>query len=121
VVVTAHPEIVGVLLGAAAGVTVLSCAGMALMGGVYQRLHFVGPVVSVATFLVAGAVWVSEPEIQAGVKATLIALVMFVMNGVLSHATARAVRVKEHKRWAVEEGDRVLPEAQEVDGKKGGG
>jgi multisubunit Na+/H+ antiporter MnhG subunit len=114
--VTEHPEIVGVMLGVAAGVAVLSCAGMALMGGVYQRLHFVSPVVSVSAFLTAGAVWVSGCEVQAGVKATLIAVVLFVMNGVLGHATARAARVKKHGRWAVEE-DKVLPEARGAGGK----
>jgi multisubunit Na+/H+ antiporter MnhG subunit len=111
--VTAHPEIVAVMLGAAAGVTVLSCVGMAMMGGLYQRLHFVSPVVSVAAFLTAGAVWVSGCEIQAGVKATLIALTLFVMNGVLGHTTARAARVKTHGRWTLESQDKVLPEARD--------
>jgi multisubunit Na+/H+ antiporter MnhG subunit len=109
--VTQHPQIVAVLLGLSAGVTVLSCLGMALMGNLYQRLHFVSPVVSVAAFLTAAAVWVSGCEIQAGVKATLIALTLFVMNGVLGHATARAARVKSHRRWAIEPTDKVLPEA----------
>ena len=99
----------------------MSCAGMAWMGGAYQRLHFVSPVVSVAAVLVAAAVWVSGCEVQAGVKATLCALILFVMNGVLSHATALAIRVKTHRRWAVEAEDVVLPEARGADGKKGGG
>ncbi len=108
---TAHPVMVGILLGTAAGLTVVSAVGMALMRDVYQRLHFVSPV-SVAALLVAAAVWVSQPEIQAGGKATLCAAILFVMNGVLGHATARAARGKRTGRWAVEKGDVVRPEAR---------
>ena len=110
---TAHPIIVGILLGTAAGLTVASSLGMALMRDVYQRLHFVSPV-AVAALLVAAAVWVSKPEIQAGVKSTVTAVILLVMNGVLGHATARATRLKRTTRWTVEPGDVVRPEAQEA-------
>jgi multisubunit Na+/H+ antiporter MnhG subunit len=46
-------------------------------------------------------VLVEEPLSAAGVKAVLVALVLFATEPVLSHAIARAARVREEGRWCV--------------------
>ncbi len=74
--------------------------GLAVVRDPYQRLHFASPVTSVAVPLVVVAVWVEDPQWQSRVKATLVAVVLFLMNAVLSHATARAVRVRQVDRFA---------------------
>jgi multisubunit Na+/H+ antiporter MnhG subunit len=38
-------------------------------------------------------------EISAAAKVALIAMIMFLMNAILSHATARAVRIREDKHF----------------------
>jgi len=43
----------------------------------------------------------------AGIKALLVALVLLATNPVLTHATARAARVRALGEWTVQEGEQV--------------
>ncbi len=95
-----HPIITGCLLNAAVLLCLLCGLGLAVVRHPYQRLHFSSPVTSVAVLLVVVAVWVEDLQWQSRVKATLIAVVLFLMNAVLSHATARAVRVRQADHFA---------------------
>ena len=88
-----------VLLGIAAASAVLSALGVLLAPDVYQRLQFMNPAGSVGAAAVAAAILVRESVSQAGSKVILTALVIFFMNPILTHATARAARIREHGRW----------------------
>ena len=94
-----HPIIVAVLLAAAVGVCLASAVGVAVGRTAYDRLQYATPVAALAVALMAVAVWVGEPDWQARIKATLVAAVLFVANAVLSHATAKAVAVRDAGRW----------------------
>jgi multisubunit Na+/H+ antiporter MnhG subunit len=87
------------LLGLAAAIVLVSSAGVLLMRGVYDKLHFVTPAALVAPVLVTLAVLV-----HAGFSATttevLVALLFMVFSGpFLTHATIRAARVRERGDW----------------------
>jgi multicomponent Na+:H+ antiporter subunit G len=87
------------LLGLAAAIVLVSSAGVLLMRGAYDKLHFVTPAALVAPVLVTMAVLV-----HAGFSATtteaLVALLFMVIAGpFLTHATIRAARVRERGDW----------------------
>ena len=92
-----------VLLGVAGLCVVISCLGVLVMRDALDRLHFTAPAGAIAPVAVATAVLVEEPLSSAGIKAVIVALLLVVTTPVLSHATARAARIREHGRW------RVLP------------
>jgi monovalent cation/proton antiporter MnhG/PhaG subunit len=95
-----HPIISGCLLGAAATVCVLCAVGLLVMRDAYQRLHFSSPIVSIGIALIVAAVWVEDPQWQSRIKAVLIAIILFLTNATLSHATARAIRLRDLGHWA---------------------
>ena len=57
----------------------------------------VGPVLSIACF--AAAIVADKHFSSAGIKAVMIAVAIIAMNAVLTHATARAARVRQFGRW----------------------
>ena len=63
------------------------------------RLHYITLPAVFSSLLIAAAVFVHDPQKQAGGKVLLAALVLFAMNAVVTHATARAAWVFEHGRW----------------------
>ena len=95
--------VVDVLLGLGVASVLLSCIGVLVMRDALDRLHFTAPAATVGPVLLATAVLVEEPLSSAGVKAVLVAILIVVTTPVLSHATARAARIREHGRW------RLLP------------
>ena len=58
-------------------------------------------------FLICIAVFVEESDSQARIKVILIAVLMAVMNSVLSHATARAIRIRQLGRWPLKPEENV--------------
>jgi multicomponent Na+:H+ antiporter subunit G len=95
--------VVDVLLAFGAATVLLSCVGLLVMRDALDRLHFTAPAATIGPVLIAAAVLVEEPLSSAGVKAVIVAVLIVVTTPVLSHATARAARIREHGRW------RVLP------------
>ena len=86
------------ILLCAAALLVLVCAiGVAVMPDPYQQMHYISPPATLSILLVAAAVFVSR-QIASGIKTLLLALVLMLMNGAVTHATARAARIREHKR-----------------------
>jgi multicomponent Na+:H+ antiporter subunit G len=92
---------VAVLLGVAGVSVVISCLGVLVMRDPLDRLHFTAPAGVLTPVAVAAAVLVEEPLSSAGIKAVIVALLLIVTTPVLSHATARAARIREHGRWRV--------------------
>jgi multisubunit Na+/H+ antiporter MnhG subunit len=88
-----------ILLGLAVAVVFGASLGVLLMRDAYQKLHFVTPAALVAPVLVALAVLV-QMGLQENTGETCLALFFLVIAGpYLSHATMRAIRVREKGDW----------------------
>jgi monovalent cation/proton antiporter MnhG/PhaG subunit len=91
--------VIGVLLGAAVLLVLVSSVGVLVMRDVYQRLHYVAPIAVVAPLLVAVAVTVKEGW-DENTGATWLALgFVVVTTPFLSHATVRAARIRQRGDW----------------------
>jgi monovalent cation/proton antiporter MnhG/PhaG subunit len=102
--------LIDVLLGIGVVCSVLSCFAVLLMKDLYERLHYLSPPATVSIICFTAAVIVDKHLSQAGIKALLIMVVLLLMNAVLTHATARAARVRQFGRW--------IPNATEVRGNR---
>ena len=88
-----------VLLGLAVLVVAGASLGVLLMRDAYQKLHFVTPAALVAPILVGLAVLV-QMGADENTGETCLALLFLVIAGpYLSHATMRAIRVREQGDW----------------------
>jgi monovalent cation/proton antiporter MnhG/PhaG subunit len=88
---------------------VVASLGVLLARDAYTRLHYMAPVATLGIWAVAAAVLTRESVNQGGIKALLIAVIIFFMNAVLSHATARAARMQQYGSLE------VLPEQRPAD------
>ncbi len=87
------------LLGLAVLVVAGAGLGILLMRDAYQKLHFVTPAALVAPVLVTLALLVRS-GLTENTGETCLALVFLVIAGpYLSHATMRAIRVREKGDW----------------------
>ena len=102
-----HSFITGSLLVAAVVLSFLCALGVLVMRSAYQRMQFSTPVVSIAALCVTVAIWIEDPSWQARIKSVLIALILFLMNAILSHATARAIRIRDADRWPLSGDDQI--------------
>ena len=93
---------IAILLSAGCAAVAITAIGVLVSRNVYERLHFLAPAATIGVVAVTAAVVVRESLDQAGVKAIIAGIILLVMNPILTHATARAARVREHGRW---EGD----------------
>lgn len=93
---TAQAIVVDVLVAVAVTLSLLSAVGAMVMRDAYQRLHYLAPPSSVAPFLLTVALFVGEPDRQAGFKMLLVLVLLNAVNGVVTHATARAARIRDH-------------------------
>ena len=99
--------VVAALLVVGVGVTLVSCLGVLAMRDAYDRLHFTAPATTIAPLAIAAAIVVEERLSAAGIKALLVALLLLVTNPVLTHATARAGRIRQFGEWTVQPGEQV--------------
>lgn len=91
--------IADILLGLAALVVLAAAVGIMVMPDAYAKLHFVTPATLVAPALVALAVLV-RAGLDENTGETVLALVFLMIGGpFLSHATIRAIRVRETGDW----------------------
>jgi multicomponent Na+:H+ antiporter subunit G len=91
--------ITDVLLGLAVLIVAASALGIAVMPDAYAKLHYVTPAAVVAPVLVLLAVLVTE-GLDENTGETLLALVFMIAAApFLSHATIRAIRVREVGDW----------------------
>jgi multicomponent Na+:H+ antiporter subunit G len=87
--------VVGLLLGFGVAVELACCIGVLVMRDAYDKLHYLGPAAVLGPLAVALAIIVRESFSQAGVKALLTAGLLIVASPVLSHATARALHIRQ--------------------------
>ena len=81
--------------------------GLWMARDVYERLHYLSPGTSLGVVAVAAAVVVQEAFSRAGINALLIALIVFFSNPVLTHATARAARIRQLGDWRPKPEERI--------------
>jgi monovalent cation/proton antiporter MnhG/PhaG subunit len=86
--------LIWVLLGAGVLIQLLCSVGVLVMNDAFDRLHFTGPT-SLGGLLIALAAVVDVGLSVVGVKAILIALLLSLINPVLTHATGHAGRVRQ--------------------------
>ena len=94
-----------VLVTVGVAVELACCVGVVVMRDVYDKLHFTGPATILGPLALAGAIVVQEGLNQAGIKALLVAGLLLVANPVLTHATGRAlyIRQRDHLEPASED------------------
>jgi monovalent cation/proton antiporter MnhG/PhaG subunit len=86
---------VDVLLTFGVAVELACCVGVLVMDDAYDKLHYLGPATIVGPVAIAAAIVVRESLSQAGIKALLTAGLLIVASPVLSHATARALYIRQ--------------------------
>lgn len=81
----------------------LTSVGMVLLRDVYQRIQYTYPAATVGLVAVVVAIMIHKSISQAGIKTLVTGLIVFWTNPVISHATARAARVREFGNWTPSE------------------
>ena len=104
---TAATLAVEVLVWVAVATCLICCLGLVAMKDFFERLHYMATVSTVATIALLIAVVIEQGWGQAAIKMSLIVVVLFLMNAVLTHATARAARVRDLGHWQPAEGEKI--------------
>jgi multicomponent Na+:H+ antiporter subunit G len=120
---TARHITADVLLALAVLVVLVSCVGVLVMRGVYDKIHFLTPVSLVAPFLVAVAIGV-QMGLRENTSGSWLMLAFLVLSGpFLTHATLRAARIREKGDWRPGKGTagRGRPAGGEMAGTKASG
>ena len=94
-----HPIAVGMLLALAALMAFFSALGVMVMRDPFQRMHYPAVAVTFCSLLIIAAVWIYEKDPQARIKVILIGLILYVMNAILTSASAKAVRIRQAGHW----------------------
>lgn len=81
-------------LGIAVLVTWLSCLAIVIMEDTYQKLNYSSAVTAVSVPLLTVSIWLRTTNPQIRIKIALIAVILFFTNAVLTHASARAHRIR---------------------------
>jgi multisubunit Na+/H+ antiporter MnhG subunit len=101
-----------ILLGSAVLIVLGASIGLLVMRDAYQKLHFVTPAALVAPFLVALAVLVQMGAYE-NTGETFLALLFLVIAGpFVSHATIRAIRVREEGDWRPDKRPAKVPSGE---------
>ncbi len=98
---------VEVLLAIAVVTALLCCLGLLVMPDFYERLHYMASVTTVSAFAVLIAVVIQEGWGQATIKTILVCLVLLLINAILTHATARAARVRALGHWTPDPSENI--------------
>jgi len=95
------------LVWVAVGLTLFCCVGTLVVRTSLERLHFMAPVVALALLFLGISVALTS-GLGTGVAKILFTMVLLVLtNSVLSHATARAGRIRDEDTWLPSGHDRV--------------
>jgi monovalent cation/proton antiporter MnhG/PhaG subunit len=105
---TTHPWWLAVLLGFAVAIVWLSALGTLMMRDPFERLHYMAPVSTLGVMAIAAAIALDGSVSQAGSKALLAALVLSITNPALSHATARAARIRQFGHWVIQSDEKKM-------------
>ncbi len=95
------------LLAFGVAIELVCCIGLLRAGNVFDRLHFLGPASTVGPAAILGFVLLRYGAGPAGIKTIVLTVALIVFGPVLTHATARAGRVREFDRWQILDEERV--------------
>jgi multisubunit Na+/H+ antiporter MnhG subunit len=99
---------IAILVYAGAGVAVICPWLMLRMRDEYQMMHFISPPASLSAILITAAIFMQRGLQPESFEAAFITIVLLLMNAVVTHATARAFRIRQvRERWRPGEGDAV--------------
>lgn len=98
---------VAILLFSSLAVTIFSCVALAFVKGFFNRLHYLAPVTTISITLLLAAVIIKFGWGQAAIKTFLVWFVLLLINTVLSHATARAARVRDLGHWTPDPEEKI--------------
>jgi multicomponent Na+:H+ antiporter subunit G len=111
-VVTGSDVVTAVLLVLGVVVALISCIGVLAMPNIFDRLHYTAPAATLGAFAIVLAIVAEEGWSAASVKSMLVLVLLVMTNPVLSHATARAARIRQFGHWVALRAERVdEPEA----------
>jgi multisubunit Na+/H+ antiporter MnhG subunit len=96
-----------ILLGLAVLIVLGASVGVLVMRDACQKLHFVTPAALVAPALVALAVMVQHGVYEMTGWSFLALLFLVISGPYLSHATIRAIRIREQGDWRAERRGKV--------------
>jgi monovalent cation/proton antiporter MnhG/PhaG subunit len=96
-----------ILLGFCVAVCVICCLALALFQDFYVRLHYLAPVTTIAFVPLLIAVVIREGAGQAAMKSILVFAALLLINAVLTHATARADRVRKLGHWTADPNEQI--------------
>jgi multisubunit Na+/H+ antiporter MnhG subunit len=108
----ARDIVADVLLGLAVLTVVTASVGVLAMRDPYQKLHFVTPAALVAPVLVALAVLVRTGLDENTGETCLALLFMGIAGPYLSHATVRAIRIRDKGDWRLDHGGQAVGEKE---------
>jgi multicomponent Na+:H+ antiporter subunit G len=100
--VTVRHVIAEILLLIGVALNLIAAIGVLVMRDAYDRLHFPA-VATLGAVFIAASVLVEKSFSLVGDEAALAAVFLLVASPVLTHATARAIRIAEHGDWRVQE------------------
>jgi len=101
---------IGLSLAICVAVTLPCCAALVAVRNVFGRMHYLAPVTSVAVGALLTAVVIQEGwSVQTG-KTVLVLFVLLLVNAVLTHATARAARIRQYGHWLPQTEEDVPPQ-----------
>jgi multicomponent Na+:H+ antiporter subunit G len=100
--VTARHVIAMTLLWIGVGWNLIAALGVLVMRSAFDRLHYPA-VATLGALFVAAAVLVEKSFSLVGDEAVLVAVFLLIASPILTHATARAVRISKHGDWRVKE------------------
>ncbi len=103
---------ISVLLGICVFVCVICCVALAMFRNFYVRLHYLAPVTTIAFLPLLIAVVIREGVGQAAIKAILVFAALLLINAVLTHATARAARVRHLGHWTADPEEQISGSAR---------
>jgi monovalent cation/proton antiporter MnhG/PhaG subunit len=101
--VSIHDVAIWVFVGLGVLFTLIACVGLVVMPDFYSRLHYQGIISAVSMTAILIAVMVEEWADPPMGKAIIIALVLIASSPVLTHATARAARIRQTDTWNQEQ------------------
>ena len=89
------------------GIEVLCCIGLIRIKDSFDRLHLLGPASTVGPVSIALFFIIRYGFHPAGIKAALLAVALFIFGPVLTHATARAARIRAFEGWTILDDERT--------------
>ena len=101
-----------ILLGLAVMFVVTASVGVLVMRDPAQKLHFVTPAALVAPVLVALAVLVRAGLDENTGETCLALLFVGIAGPYLSHATIRAIRIRDTGDWRLDHGGQAVEEKE---------